>query len=293
MERRIALIGFGEAARAFAPELAARLSAYDRKTDVPDTRDAMRAAMAVAGVTPASDTPHAVEEAQAVLSLVTADQALAAATACTGLARGAWWFDMNSVAPQTKRAAAVAVSAAGGRYCDVAVMAPVYPRRTGVPLLVGGEDAQAGAAFLRDLGFADVTVAGDAVGAASAIKMIRSVMVKGVEALSAECALAADAAGVLDAVVASLDASWPGADWRARFDYNLDRAMQHGERRAAEMEEVAATLDALGTGAVMSRATAQRQRAIGALHIAPPDGLDAKLRALAGVTQPLPKEAAA
>jgi hypothetical protein len=107
------------------------------------------------------------------------------------------------------------------------------------------------------------------------------VMVKGIEALSAECVLAAEAAGVREAVTASLEASWPGADWAARFDYNLDRMMRHGVRRAAEMEEVVATLDALGTGSAMSRATALRQRAIGARALTPPEGLAAKLEALA------------
>jgi hypothetical protein len=187
---------------------------------------------------------------------------------------------MNSVAPDTKRAAAQAIAARNGRYVDVAVMAPVHPKRTAVPLLVAGPQAEAGAAVLRAIGFRDVTVVGEHVGAASAIKMIRSVMVKGIEALSAECVLAADAAGVRDAVIASLDASWPGADWGARFDYNLDRMIVHGGRRAAEMEEVVATLDALDTGSAMSRGTVARQRAIGALGLTPPDGLDAKIATL-------------
>lgn len=282
MQQRVALIGFGEAARAFAGGLAAMLSGYDRKTGDPAACGAMREAFAEYGVS-ACDTPAAaLPQAEAVLSLVTADQALPAAQACAGIEPGALWFDMNSVAPGTKRAAAAVIEAAGGRYVDVAVMAPVHPLRTAVPLLVGGPHAEAGAAFLRGLGFATVTVTGGAVGAASAIKMIRSVMVKGIEALSAECVRAAEAAGVRREVIASLDASWPGADWGGRFDYNLDRMMVHGLRRAAEMEEVVATLDALGTGAAMSRATVARQREIGALGIAPPTGLDAKLKALAG-----------
>ena len=206
--------------------------------------------------------------------------ALAAAAACTGIAPGTLWFDMNSVAPDTKRAAAEHVEKRGGRYVDVAVMAPVHPKRTAVPLLVGGPHAAAGAAILCALGFSAVETIAGPVGSASAVKMIRSVMVKGIEALSAECVLAADAAGVREAVIASLDASWPGAEWQTRFDYNLDRMMVHGLRRAAEMEEVVATLDSLGTGAAMSRGTVARQRAIGGLALTPPDGLDAKLAAL-------------
>ena len=261
---RLALIGFGEAARAFALGLSSGLSGYDHQLVDPATRAGMLNALTAAGVV-ACDTPRdALAGVAAALSLVTADQAVAAARAAGGLAADALWFDMNSVAPETKRAAAALVAAHGGRYVDVAVMAPVLPQRTGVPLLVAGPAAEAGAAWLRAIGFRNVTVAGTCVGDAAAVKMIRSVMIKGIEALSAECALAAAAAGVRDAVIASLDASWPGADWAARFDYNLERMRRHGTRRAAEMDEVIATLDALGTGSTMSRATAQRQREIGA-----------------------------
>ncbi len=273
----LALIGYGEAARAFAPGLAARLTGYDRKTDDAATRPGKLDDFAADGVTAAETAAAALAGAGAALSLVTADQALAAARATEGIAAGAFWFDMNSVAPATKRAAAGAIAARGARYVDVAVMAPVHPKRTGVPLLVSGPHAEDGAAMLRELGFGDVRVIAGDVGAASAVKMIRSVMVKGIEALSAECALAAQAAGVLDEVLASLDASPPPPTWRERFDYNLDRMMVHGLRRAAEMEEAVATLDGAGAGSAMSRGTIERQRALGRLAIAPPEGLAGKL----------------
>lgn len=276
MERQLALIGFGEAARAFAGGLSAMLSGYDCKTD-----GAMRAAFAEFDIHSSEHPSQALAGSAAALCLVTADQALAAAEASDGLAAGTFWFDMNSVAPATKCAAAAVIEARGGRYVDVAVMAPVEPQRIAVPLLVGGPHAAEGAAFLRDIGFANVRTVDGPVGAASAIKMIRSVMVKGIEALSAECMLAAEAAGVREAVVASLDASWPGGDWGRRFDYNLDRMMVHGTRRAAEMEEVVATLDSLGTGSAMSRATVERQREMGARGVPVPATLDAKLKVLA------------
>jgi 3-hydroxyisobutyrate dehydrogenase-like beta-hydroxyacid dehydrogenase len=126
------------------------------------------------------------------------------------------------------------------------------------------------------LGFT-TRIVGTAIGDASAIKMIRSVMVKGIEALSAECALAAHAAGVEAEVLASLDRSWKEQSWAERFDYNLDRMLIHGLRRAAEMEEVVKTLDGLGTGSQMTRGTVQRQRAIGAIGQGAPDGLQAKV----------------
>ncbi|WEK41689.1 MAG: DUF1932 domain-containing protein [Candidatus Sphingomonas colombiensis] len=276
----VTFIGLGEAAIAFAPPVRGAESGvrgYDRKLDDPETRAAKLADFAAAGVSPADSNAAAIDGAALILSLVTADQAPSAAeeTSAT-IAPGALYCDMNSIAPDTKRAAAARIEAAGGRYVDVAVMAPVNPARHATPLLVSGPHAGDAAAALRELGFAKVSIADGPVGAASAIKMIRSVMVKGIEALSAECFLAAHAAGVADAVIASLDASWPGADWRARADYNLDRMLIHGLRRAAEMEEAVKTLDALGTGAAMTRGTVARQRAIGELRLPVPDGLGAK-----------------
>ncbi|UZK65187.1 DUF1932 domain-containing protein [Sphingomonas sp. M1-B02] len=283
MDAAFAFIGFGEAGAAFAGGAAAR--GYDRKTDDRATRDAKLVDFDRAGVRACADSAEAVAGIGAVLSLVTADQALAAAqTAARRIARGTLWFDMNSVAPDTKRAAAEAIEAGGGRYVDVAVMAPVHPKRLAVPLLIGGPHAEEAAAFLATIGFTDVTQVSGPVGQASSIKMIRSVMVKGIEALTAECFLAADAAGVGEAVRTSLDASWPGTDWESKADYNLDRMMVHGLRRAAEMEEVVKTLDSLGSGSAMTRGTIERQRAIGGLGLTPQGDLAAKLTAIRGAT---------
>ena len=277
MERKISLIGFGEAGRAFAAghAPALRLSAYDLK------RADMAAAFAEAQVEDAETPERALNGAEAVLSLVTADAALRAAQACAPhLAPGALWLDMNSVAPATKRAAAQAIEAAGGRYVDVAVMAPVHPARRAVPLLASGPHAEAAIALLAAMGFTHVRRIAGEVGAASSVKMIRSVMVKGLEALTAECMLAAEAAGVRAEVLASLDASDRPRPWAERADYNLDRMLVHGARRAAEMAEVVETLTALGISPMMSEGTVNWQQAMGELGITPPDGLDAKLAAI-------------
>jgi 3-hydroxyisobutyrate dehydrogenase-like beta-hydroxyacid dehydrogenase len=277
----IALIGFGEAGRTFASAgaWADHARVYDRLTDAVATRDATWADYRAAGVTGCSGAEEAISGAELIFSLVTADQALAVAVeAARSIASGALYCDLNSVAPETKRAAARAIEAAGGCYVDVAVMSPVQPAAMAAPLLLSGAKAEEAATLLASLGFTNIRVVGTQVGRASSIKMIRSVMIKGVEALSAECVLAASEAGVLDEVVASLDASWPGADWGKRADYNLDRMMVHGLRRSAEMEEVVRTLDDLGVGSDMSRSTVVRQAAIGALGLKnPPVGLLAKI----------------
>lgn len=281
MDNRIALIGFGEAGRSFARAAgwASLAHVFDIKTDSTRDAPAMRAAYLDAGVRGCDTLVDAAGKAAMVLSLVTADQALAVAEAAARcIAPGAFYCDMNSVAPQTKQAAAALIDAAGGHYIDVALMAPVDPARLALPLLLSGAQAEAAATRLGALGFTDRRTVGASVGRASSIKMIRSVMVKGIEALSAECVLAADAAGVLDEVLASLDASDRPKPWQARADYNLGRMMIHGLRRAAEMEEVVKTLDGLGTGSAMTRGTVDRQRAIGRLGLHDPaPGLADKL----------------
>lgn len=259
MQCDVALIGFGEAGSTFA-----RAGGWGARACAYDMIPARAAAMADCGVTHAKSASEALSGAPLVLSLVTADQALAAARDCAPLlAPGALWCDCNSVAPETKREAAAAITAAGGRYVDVAVLAPVNPAQLAVPLLFSGPDAPAAQAALEVLGFSEVRVVGAEVGKASAIKMIRSVMVKGIEALTDEMMAAARRAGVADEVLASLDASEKTIPWAAKADYNLERMATHGGRRAAEMEEVAKTLLALGVAPVMTRGTVLRQREAG------------------------------
>jgi len=273
--QRLAFIGFGEAARAFLTGWADRrpthVTAYDRKTDSAQTAAAMRAAYADHAVIGEGTAARAVATADTVFCTVTADQArVAAEEAAPGLAPGTLWFDCNSCAPDTKRAAAAIIEAAGGRYVDVAVMAPVHPRRHHVPLLLSGPRAEEGAARLATLDMRP-TVTGPEIGQASSIKMLRSVMIKGLEALTAECFLAARRAGVADQVIASLEASDPQIDWRGRGAYTLERMLVHGARRAAEMREVALTVEALGLSPGLSRATAEWQDALAGLADASDD----------------------
>jgi 3-hydroxyisobutyrate dehydrogenase-like beta-hydroxyacid dehydrogenase len=278
---RIAMVGFGEAGRAFASgwgqAVSGRLAAYDIRA-----AELAEAASALGLV--CHDTPDpALEGAEAAFCLVTADQALAAAEAVAPVVpSGLLWFDGNSCAPGTKRRAAGVIEAAGGRYVDLAIMAPVQPRRHRAPTLLAGPHAEAAKTVLDALGM-DATIAGTAVGDASSIKMVRSVMMKGLEALMAECLLAARRAGVEDAVLASLEASDPDIEWAARGAYSLERMMVHGRRRAAEMREVALTLRELGLPDRIASATADWQQQVGDLGLSGgPDDLDDRLERILG-----------
>lgn len=257
MNQSIALIGFGEAGSTFA--FAAGWRGHTAAFDIEKAR---RAAMEDAGVIACDEAAEALSGKGLVLSLVTAGQALDAARRCAPLmAEGAIWCDMNSVAPQTKSEAARIVESHGGRYVDVAVLAPVRPAALSVPLLLSGPAASEAATELTGRGFSKVRVVGDEVGRASAIKMVRSIMVKGMEALSDELIAASSRAGVTEEVLASLDASWREESWAIRTAYNLERMGAHGLRRAEEMEEVAKTLRGLGVEPTMTEGTIKRQRA--------------------------------
>jgi 3-hydroxyisobutyrate dehydrogenase-like beta-hydroxyacid dehydrogenase len=260
MTHDLALIGFGEAGATFAA--AAKWGLRACAWDIAPARQKVMEGLSLGR---ASSPREALCGAPLVLSLVTADQALEAAKAYAPLlSHKAIWCDMNSVAPDTKRAAASIVEAAGARYVDVAVLAPVESARLAVPLLLSGPAAEAAVRALAVAGFGNARVVGDEIGRASAIKMIRSIMVKGIEALTDEMMAAAEAAGVAEEVLASLDASESPRPWRDRAAYNLERMRTHGQRRAAEMDEVAVTLEALSIEPLMTRAAARRQRDAGA-----------------------------
>lgn len=278
----LAFVGFGEAARAFARGLSAAsvvdLVTYDIKLAADEQRMEIELAGAELGVTPRNSLADALAGAVAVFSLVTADQAeVAARQVAESVEPATLYFDCNSCSPGTKKRSAEALSSRGVHYIDVAVMAPVHPKLHRTPLLISGPNAEEAAARFAELGM-DASIVGDKVGEASAIKMVRSIMIKGLEALTAECFLAARRLGVEDRLTASLQASDPGMDWRARAAYNFERAMVHGKRRAAEMREVVAMLREIGLPDRMASATAEWQGQVGALAL-PPGPADLAARA--------------
>lgn len=268
----LAIIGFGEAAEAFVSGWRERndgaISCYDLKVGKPGEQEDLLQRADRLGVRSCGTQAEALAGARAVFSLVTADQALVAAQDCAAhITAGTLWFDCNSCSPGTKRQASEVIEAAGGIYIDVAVMAPVHPKLHRTPLLVSGPRTLEAMALLVALDM-QPRHAGDAVGQASAIKMFRSVMIKGFEALTAECLLAARRAGVEAEVLHSLQSSDPGIDWAKRSAYNLERMMVHGGRRAAEMREVARTVTEQGLPSRMSDAITDWQAQIAGLGLA-------------------------
>jgi 3-hydroxyisobutyrate dehydrogenase-like beta-hydroxyacid dehydrogenase len=264
---RVSFIGFGEAGQAIASGLREagieRIAAWDILFPQHEG-EKLKAAGDTIGVKLASSAAEAVAETDMVVSAVTAASSLEAARlVAPHLAGNPYYLDINSVSPGRKKTTADLL-AKRARYVDVAVVAAIHPARHRTPLLIAGPHAETIAPLLRELDM-QFTAVGHAVGAAAAIKMIRSVMIKGIEALTLECFLAAARAGVLDDVTASLKNNYPGLDWPKISEYNLERMASHGERRAAEMEESAATLRELGIDPLMVEATVKHQREMGAI----------------------------
>jgi 3-hydroxyisobutyrate dehydrogenase-like beta-hydroxyacid dehydrogenase len=262
----IAIIGFGEAGSILGEELARGGSAvvtYDILLDAPAARAAMLRKAERAGVRTAAGVAQALAGADLVISAVTASSSVdVAGTAAAALRAGQVFLDINSVAPATKRECARLVEASGADYVEAAVMAPVPPQRLAVPMLLGGRRAGALAAQLRALGM-NATEIASSIGIASAVKMCRSVVIKGLEALTLESLLAARRFGAEREVLASLEQSFPHMGWAdALPDYLVSRIAEHGRRRAAEMREVARTLADVGVEPMMAEATALRHDAL-------------------------------
>ncbi len=268
----VTFIGFGEAGAAFAQgwqEQHLNLKAFDIKTQSDATRTEMLARYEQFGVKGCDLLSDAVADCDVIFSFVTADQAHLAAKSVLGLCRpGTLFFDCNSCAPDTKRASAKLIEADGGRYVDVAVMAPVHAglHRTKVHIC-GPHDAEAHE--LMQLLQMNVTIQQGDIGQASATKMVRSIMVKGLEATILECVLSARKAGVDELVLESLDQTYPGFNFREKANYMMERVMVHGVRRAEEMREVALTVEQLGLDNHMSKAIVEWQQAVGEMKLDP------------------------
>jgi 3-hydroxyisobutyrate dehydrogenase-like beta-hydroxyacid dehydrogenase len=260
--QRIALVGFGEAGGILGDELA-RLGCTVRAYDILVDSQTLQRKARNAGVMWCESLASAVQDASMVISAVTASAAHDVAVNVAKIIKpGQVFLDINSVSPETKRENARVIEATSAIYIEAAVMAPVPPQRLKVPMLLGGAHAKVVAAQLQLLGM-NATFVAEQVGVASAIKMCRSILIKGLEALTVESLFAARRYGVEDAVLASLHASFPSLGWNAEFpDYLISRVAEHGRRRAAEMREVARTLEDVMLSPLMSTATAQRQEAV-------------------------------
>jgi len=262
MSLEIAFIGYGEVGQLFSRQLATRpdvrITVYDILFDDPKTGAELRQRALDAGVHAADGAAGACRGADIVISAVTADSAvIAAEQVAPHLGPSQIYIDLNSVSPATKEQVAKPVRDRGADFVEFAVMAPVGGPGIEVPILSGGARAEEVSARLNALGM-KITPVSTEIGTASATKLCRSIVIKGMEALMVDFTLASEKAGVMPAVLASLKASYPGMDWENVAKVMMSRVKQHGVRRAAEMREASRMIDEFGLDGSLAKAIADR-----------------------------------
>lgn len=257
----IGMVGYGEVGKIFTAGLlpqVAQVSAWDLSFDLPERQAAERAYAARAGIHACPSLPVLCQQADLLISAVTASNTLAVTQAAAPHIRpGVIFLDLNSASPGTKQQAAELIDAAGGHYVEAGVMTSVPPYGIRVPMLLGGARAEALAQTLCGLGMDAKAVSPD-IGVASAIKMCRSVMIKGLEALVIESYTTARHYGVEDHMLPTLAETFPSIDWNKQGAYFFSRVAQHGKRRAEEMREAANTVREAGFEPWMASAIADK-----------------------------------
>jgi 3-hydroxyisobutyrate dehydrogenase-like beta-hydroxyacid dehydrogenase len=262
---RVGLVGYGEVGKIFGAGLqgfdgVTSVSAWDLKFAEPSVREAERASTLRAGVTAVDSMQALCAGSDLVISAVTASNTLAVAQeAARHIKPGAVFLDLNSASPGTKQRAGVVIDEAGGRYVEAGVMTSVPPYGIKVPMLLSGPTAAELSDLLNGWGM-DAKPVSDRLGVASAIKMCRSVMIKGLEALVIESYATARAYGVEDHVLPTLEETFPSIDWARQGAYFFSRVVQHGKRRAEEMREAANTVREAGFEPFMAAGTADKQQ---------------------------------
>lgn len=261
--QRLGIVGYGEVGKTFAAGLqprVAQVAAWDLKFAQAGAAGAERAHAAGQGVQACGSLRELCDASDLVISAVTASNTLdVAQEAARFLRPGCVFLDLNSASPGTKQKAAEAVEARGAHYVEAGVMTSVPPYGIRVPMLLGGAKAAELATLLATWGM-DAKAVSEELGVASAIKMCRSVMIKGLEALVIESYATARAYGVEDHVLPTLQETFPGIDWSQQGAYFFSRVVQHGKRRAEEMREAANTVREAGFEPLMTASIADKQQ---------------------------------
>ncbi|WP_028604589.1 DUF1932 domain-containing protein [Ottowia thiooxydans] len=259
----LGIIGFGEVGGVFGRGLLGQtgvqtVQAWDLKFAGAGS-EAARAATSADGIVPTDNMASLCVKATLLISAVTASNTLAVAEEAAQHVRpGTVFLDLNSASPGTKQRAAAAIEAAGGQYVEAGVMTSVPPYGIKVPMLLGGAQAAELARTLNGWSM-NAKAVSEKLGVASAIKMSRSIMIKGLESLVIEAYTNARAYGVEDHVLPTLRETFPQIDWSQQGAYFFSRVVQHGKRRAEEMRESANTVKETGFEPFMASAIAQKQ----------------------------------
>ena len=226
----VAVLGLGEAGGRIAADLVAAGA---------EVRGFDPAPLEVEGIERAPDTASAVAGCELVLSIASASAARRVAEAALpALAPGAVYADLNTAGPPLKRELGELV---GDRFADVALIAPVPARGLATPTLASGPAAQTFAELVVPLGM-PVDVVSAQPGDAAALKLLRSVFMKGLAAAALESMAAAEAAGHAD----WLEGQLAGVIGAGLLERLLEGSRVHAARRVDEMDAACELLVSLG-----------------------------------------------
>jgi 3-hydroxyisobutyrate dehydrogenase-like beta-hydroxyacid dehydrogenase len=264
VELSIGFIGLGEAGSAIARGLvdagAGTVRAYDIAVESPARRRELESRAESAGVVLCPGLAALAGQSRILMCTVVGSVAVdVAESVCPFLTPDHVYLDLNSVSPEKKRRIAAVIGAAGGRFIEAAVMTNVPKFGHRVPMLLCGDAAPELIGKLAPLGMV-LEDFGAEIGRASAAKMFRSLVVKGMEALLLEATMAAARYDVAKEVLDYVTMGYAGLDWNALADNLLTRTALHGTRRAHELLEVAETLEDMGIEPLMASAGAERIR---------------------------------
>jgi 3-hydroxyisobutyrate dehydrogenase-like beta-hydroxyacid dehydrogenase len=241
--QHIGFIGFGEVGGIYGQDLAAvgkSVMVFDILFGEPTSQQRMTDKATAAKVQVAGSLEELIEGAELVFSATTASSAMPVAKASAEfLKAGQIYVDLNSASPDTKKEIDTVVRASGADFVEAAVMAAVKGARLKTPILMGGQRAAWLAKDLQRAGL-DTSAVSEKIGVASAIKMCRSIVMKGLASLAIESLFTARRYGAEEAVLTSFDQTFPSMGWKGKLpDQLVMRSVEHSKRRAAEMRESA------------------------------------------------------
>ena len=285
--RVIALLGFGEAGSAIARGLASekgwrgpakpgdnaprRVIAIDPALDKDARGTALGKEARRLEVAISDSYTEALSEADLVICAVQGEHALGAASSAGPLLKkGAWFLDLCTVTGKMADEDRAAIEKAGALYIDIAVMGGFFKYGIKAPMLVAGGDAKAAVDWMNANGF-DAKYLGPRPGSASSVKMVRSVLMKGLEALGVEALVTAERQGIREEVLECL-ADVDLVPFRDHLASLVQTHVVHARRRWEEMGLVAQTLRETGVEPKMTVTTEQTLRRSVEAGIAPADG---------------------
>jgi 3-hydroxyisobutyrate dehydrogenase-like beta-hydroxyacid dehydrogenase len=297
---RLAFVGFGEAAFSIASGLREAgfdgMAAFDVAADREPFRTRIRERAELAGVT-LLDGPEGLSGAETVFVLVQPSASMAVAQSCAShVSPDALYVDLTSLGPTDKAAVGAYVAAAGRRFVDAAILGSAPTSRNRVPIVAAGPEVNQFVERFAPYGM-DISPVGERFGAAAGLKIVRSVLAKGLEALYVEALIAARRMGVeaevLQSFCAFLDAR-PALDTAAML---VRSHVPHAGRRADEMRMSRAAVAETGLDPLMTDAIVQlmeRSAASGVVAAgggSQPPSLDAALTILDAALAAAPRPA--